>query len=447
MFRPRERLRNVPPPPGSTAGKASAYTRFIPREELSSFELWAPGALGGDADEKAAPLTAAPSAAETAEQAREQQHAARQAGYQDGYRDGLAALEGFKQTYAAQMTAQVGTVVTAFQSQLDALQQQMAQALAATPARILILERGDFVPREAENWDPEAVWKHLRYRISERWLDEQGREFQPYTHYCVGGNTKFWGSVLYRLRREDFRAVEHADGISPAWPIDYETLEPYYDRAERLFHVEPGMGRRSIRRALYSAPKKTGKTGFIATIVAHHFFFGNEVNREIPLFAWDLEQTEYLYQAIQGLILRNELLTTWTRMHGSIGKRDIIFRDEKGTHVIRRIARDDRNQRRVGIQTLSKTAIPVRLARAGSTQTSFDVSREPQPAILLATAPDRNGEISVIMREGIFSARDGIEMAVGERSYLLQPARLIEGGEDFDWAAFRVKSNKRSRGS
>ena len=115
--------------------------------------------------------------------------------------------------------------------------------------------------------------------------------------------------------------------------------------------------------------------------------------------------------------------------------------------VIRRIARDDRNQRRVGIQTLSKTAIPVRLARAGSTQTSFNVSREPQPAILLATAPDRNGEISVIMREGIFSARDGIEMAVGERSYLLQPARLIEGGEDFDWAAFRVKSNKRSRGS
>ena len=64
-----------------------------------------------------------------------------------------------------------------------------------------------------------------------------GREFQPYTHYCVGGNTKFWGSVLYRLRREDFDAIEHRDGISPAWPIDYDTLEPYYDRAERLYHV------------------------------------------------------------------------------------------------------------------------------------------------------------------------------------------------------------------
>jgi len=115
--------------------------------------------------------------------------------------------------------------------------------------------------------------------------------------------------------------------------------------------------------------------------------------------------------------------------------------------VIRRIARDDKNQRRVGIQTLSKTAIPVRLVRAGSTATSFNVSREPQPGILLATAADRNGEIAVIMREGIFSARDSLEMTIGEKSYLLQPARLIEGGEDFDWAAFRVKSNKQPRQS
>ena len=113
----------------------------------------------------------------------------------------------------------------------------IAHSLAASSARILVIERGDFIPQEEENWDPEAVWKHLRYRVRERWLDRRGRAFQPYTHYCVGGNTKFWGSVLYRLRREDFQAVEHVDGISPAWPIDYETLEPYYERAERLFHV------------------------------------------------------------------------------------------------------------------------------------------------------------------------------------------------------------------
>ena len=113
----------------------------------------------------------------------------------------------------------------------------IAHALSATGARILVIERGDFIPREEENWNPEAVWKHLRYRINEHWLDERGREFRPYTHYCVGGNTKFWGSVLYRLRREDFEEVEHVDGRSPGWPITYETLEPYYDRAEQLYHV------------------------------------------------------------------------------------------------------------------------------------------------------------------------------------------------------------------
>jgi choline dehydrogenase-like flavoprotein len=113
----------------------------------------------------------------------------------------------------------------------------MAHALASSGARILILERGDFVPQEEENWNPEAVWKHLRYQTTERWIDDRGREFRPYTHYCVGGNTKFWGSVLYRLRREDFDAVEHAGGVSPAWPIDYDTLEPFYDEAERLYQV------------------------------------------------------------------------------------------------------------------------------------------------------------------------------------------------------------------
>ena len=113
----------------------------------------------------------------------------------------------------------------------------MAQALSTSAARILILERGDFVPQENENWDPDAVWKKLRYRAKEQWIDHRGEEFTPYTHYGVGGNTKFWGSVLYRLRREDFQAVEHADGISPAWPIDYDTLEPFYERAESLYHV------------------------------------------------------------------------------------------------------------------------------------------------------------------------------------------------------------------
>ena len=118
----------------------------------------------------------------------------------------------------------------------------MAHALAGSGARILVLERGGAVPQEAENWDPAAVWKQLRYRSTEKWLDAAGDEFLPYTHYGVGGNTKFWGSVLYRLRREDFGEVRHVDGVSPAWPIDYDTLAPWYERAEALYHVHGEAG-------------------------------------------------------------------------------------------------------------------------------------------------------------------------------------------------------------
>ena len=127
----------------------------------------------------------------------------------------------------------------------------LARALSDTEARILMIERGDFVPTEPENWDPEAVWKHLRYRTTDRWLDQHGELFQPYTHYNVGGNTKFWGSVLYRLRPTDFDEVAHADGVSPAWPISYNTLEPYYTRAERMYqvHGETGHDPTEIGRA------------------------------------------------------------------------------------------------------------------------------------------------------------------------------------------------------
>ena len=118
----------------------------------------------------------------------------------------------------------------------------IAHALAGTPARVLLIERGDFVPQEEENWSAAEVWKRQRYRSRELWRDENGRSFSPYTHYCVGGNTRFWGSALFRLRREDFQQVEHCDGVSPAWPVDYDTLAPYYDRAERLYHVHGQAG-------------------------------------------------------------------------------------------------------------------------------------------------------------------------------------------------------------
>jgi len=85
----------------------------------------------------------------------------------------------------------------------------LAHALAGSGAKILVVERGDFIPQEEENWSPEAVWRDLRYRADEWWVDgATGERFRPYTHYCVGGNTKFWGSVLLRLRPEDFLVLD-----------------------------------------------------------------------------------------------------------------------------------------------------------------------------------------------------------------------------------------------
>jgi choline dehydrogenase-like flavoprotein len=113
----------------------------------------------------------------------------------------------------------------------------LAHALAPTGARILIIERGDYLRRERQNWSSQAVWGELRYRNSGNWQDSRGREFLPKQHYYVGGNTKFYGAVLFRMRERDFGAVTHVDGISPAWPLDYSDYEPYYTRAEHLYHV------------------------------------------------------------------------------------------------------------------------------------------------------------------------------------------------------------------
>ena len=117
-----------------------------------------------------------------------------------------------------------------------------ALTLADTGARILILERGERLPREPQNWDPEAVFGDLRYRTREIWHDGNGKPFRPGQFYFVGGHTKFYGTAMFRFRERDFEAVEHEEGVSPAWPIRYADLEPYYDRAERLFGVHGRAG-------------------------------------------------------------------------------------------------------------------------------------------------------------------------------------------------------------
>ena len=119
----------------------------------------------------------------------------------------------------------------------------LAKQLAPSGKSILILERGDWLKREAENWDATAVFVQNRYISPETWYDRDGRPFQPQVHYFVGGATKMFGAALYRLRKEDFGELRHHDGISPAWPISYDELEPYYARAERMYHVHGLRGR------------------------------------------------------------------------------------------------------------------------------------------------------------------------------------------------------------
>src|SRR5664279_481074 len=118
----------------------------------------------------------------------------------------------------------------------------MAHKLADSGKRILILERGGFIPKEKENWDPHEVVTLGRYRPHEEWLDKDNKPFKPFIHYNVGGNSKMYGAALFRFRKSDFEEIEHFGGISPEWPIKYETYEPYYTVAEKLYSVHGKRG-------------------------------------------------------------------------------------------------------------------------------------------------------------------------------------------------------------
>lgn len=118
----------------------------------------------------------------------------------------------------------------------------LAYRLARTGKRILIVERGERLPREPENWNSREVFVLNRYKTTETWLDRKGRTLHPQTHYCVGGNTKVYGAALFRLRAHDF-LPKHGDGPpAPAWPIGYAEFAPYYLEAERLYSVHGQRG-------------------------------------------------------------------------------------------------------------------------------------------------------------------------------------------------------------
>src|SRR6266496_1995111 len=118
----------------------------------------------------------------------------------------------------------------------------LAYKLAPSGKKILLLERGDYVPREKDNWSTRAVNLEGKYNTKEAWRDVDGKELHPHTNYFVGGNTKFYGAALFRLRKEDFGEIRHHGGISPVWPISYDDLEPYYTEAEHLYQVHGNRG-------------------------------------------------------------------------------------------------------------------------------------------------------------------------------------------------------------
>jgi choline dehydrogenase-like flavoprotein len=114
----------------------------------------------------------------------------------------------------------------------------LARHLAANGSlRVLVLERGDWLPQEPQNWDAEEVMQKGRYLSKDLWLDHDGKAFQPGSHYFVGGATKMYGAAHFRLRERDFERLTHSEGISPAWPLRYADFEPWYQQAEEMYQV------------------------------------------------------------------------------------------------------------------------------------------------------------------------------------------------------------------
>jgi choline dehydrogenase-like flavoprotein len=124
----------------------------------------------------------------------------------------------------------------------------IARRLAENGISVLVLERGDWVPREADNWSVGAVFFEKKYTAHDSWLDGQGNEFRPNIYYNVGGCTKFYGGSMIRFRKEDFDLLQHEEGISPAWPISYADIEPYYCDPSAPWRSKP-----------YPAPKLTSE--------------------------------------------------------------------------------------------------------------------------------------------------------------------------------------------
>ena len=150
----------------------------------------------------------------------------------------------------------------------------LARKLAPTGKRILLLERGDYVPREKDNWSTRAVNVQGKYQTKEVWHDRDGKPLHPHTNYCVGGNTKFYGAALFRLRREDFCAVATTAAFRPPGRSPMTNWSPITPRpssiitstasAARIRPIRPPAGRIRIRRSATSPASSSSRDDFAA---------------------------------------------------------------------------------------------------------------------------------------------------------------------------------------
>ncbi len=149
----------------------------------------------------------------------------------------------------------------------------LAYRLAQSGKKILILERGPFLPREKDNWNTKVVFNSDRYHNPEVWHDKDGKELHPGMSYFVGGNTKVYGAALFRLREKDFEAYQHKDGLSPAWPLKYRDFEPYYVQAEKLYMVALACGAVNSSVLMLRSANKQHPRGLAnrSDLVGRHF--------------------------------------------------------------------------------------------------------------------------------------------------------------------------------
>jgi choline dehydrogenase-like flavoprotein len=112
----------------------------------------------------------------------------------------------------------------------------VAYNLVKAGKRVLMLEKGDFLPRDCSTMDVRTVFKEGKFKNHTQWVDNQNRTFVPDEYYNVGGKTKWYGAALTRFKPHEFEADEGFQCL--AWPIRYVDLEPYYRQAEDLLQVQ-----------------------------------------------------------------------------------------------------------------------------------------------------------------------------------------------------------------